>query len=116
MGVSVRAGVGAGVAVGVGVRAGVGVSTGVCEGVGVSTGVCAGVGVSTGCVCVSVLSSVAPWFPPHLPHCSDRKVRLLSEQKVHAALLGLGPLGSSPPGLGSLASGCPLRFQAGPRS
>lgn len=105
-GLRVSTGVGAGVAVGVSVK-------GVYTVVGVSVN--SGVGVSTG-VYVSVLSSAVPWFPPHLPLCLDRKVRLLSEQKVHAALLALGPLCSSPPGLGSLGSGCPLRSQAGPRS
>lgn len=47
----------------------------------VSAGVYELVGVSAG-VCVSVLSSAVPWFPPHLPLCSDREVRLLSAQTV----------------------------------
>lgn len=50
----------------------------------VSAGVYELVGVSAG-VCVSVLSSAVPWFPPHLPLCSVREVRLLSEQTVTGA-------------------------------
>lgn len=82
-----------GVGVRVGVNSGLRVSAGVAVGVGVSVN--SAVGVSAG-VCIGVLSSAVPWFPPHLPLCSDREVRLLSEQTVHPALLALGSLSSSP--------------------
>ena len=93
VGVGVRVGVNSGLRVSAGVAVGVGVS--VNSGVGVGAGVYAAVGVSAG-VCIGVLSSAVPWFPPHLPLCSDREVRLLSEQTVHLALLALGSLSSSP--------------------